>query len=46
MAIIVELLVVNGQLTVCWPPAPDEPVAKLKGHWRGPLQPVGGTGPE
>jgi hypothetical protein len=24
-----------------WPPAPDEPVARLEGHWRGPVQPFG-----
>ena len=40
-AIMVEVRRTNGQLTVWWPPAPDEPVAKLEGHWRAPVQPFG-----
>ncbi len=35
----------GGELTVTgnWS-APDEPVAKLKGHWRGPIPPSSGPG--
>ena len=41
-----ELLVVvyskNGELVVCWLNR-DEPVANMKGSWRGPIQPFGET---
>jgi uncharacterized protein YqjF (DUF2071 family) len=37
-AMMVEVRVTNGQLTVWWPNQ-DEPVAKMKGHWRGPITP-------
>jgi hypothetical protein len=43
MAIMVEILVTNGQIMVWWPPGPDELIAKLKGHWRGPVQEFGET---
>ena len=37
-AMMVEVRVTNGQLTAWWP-SQDEPVAKMKGHWRGPITP-------
>jgi hypothetical protein len=43
-AIMVELRVTNGELMVWWLTRPDEPVAKLKGWWRGPITPSTGTG--
>lgn len=33
---MVEVRLTNGELTVWWLTRQDEPVAKLKGHWRGP----------
>ena len=42
-AIMVEVRLTNGELMVWWPPKQDEPVANLKGHWRGPLR--SSTGP-
>ena len=42
-AIMVEIRVTDGELMVYWPPAEDEPLAKLKGHWRGPVLPFGET---
>jgi hypothetical protein len=38
-AVMVEVQLTNGQLTVWWPPRQDEPVAKMKGRWRGPIPP-------
>jgi hypothetical protein len=38
--LMVEVRVTNGQLTVWWPNN-DEPVANLKGRWRGPIRPFG-----
>ena len=43
-AIMVEVRMINGELVVCWPPRPDEPVAKLKGNWRGPIPSTTGAG--
>ena len=37
-----QVRLTNGELTVWWPNQ-DTPVAKLKGHWRGPIPPS--TGP-
>jgi hypothetical protein len=42
-AIMVEVRVTDGQLTV-WFPSYDQPVAMLKGHWRGPIPPSTGPG--
>jgi hypothetical protein len=35
-ALMVEVRVTNGELTVWWPNQ-DKPVANLKGKWRGPI---------
>jgi hypothetical protein len=43
-AVMVEVRMTNGELMVWWPPKQDEPVAKLKGHWRGPISPSSGPG--
>ena len=40
---LVEVRVINGELTVWWP-NDDQPVTKLKGHWRGPIPPSAGPG--
>jgi len=37
-ALMVEVRVTNGELTVWWPNQ-DEPVTNLKGRWRGPIPP-------
>jgi len=42
-AVMVDVRVTNGKPMVCWLTRPDESVAKLKGHWRGPILPS--TGP-
>jgi hypothetical protein len=42
-ALMVEVRMMNGQLMVWWPNQ-DEPVANLKGHWRGPIRPSSGPG--
>jgi len=42
-AIMVEVRVTNGQLTVWWP-TQDVPVTTLKGVWRGPIPPSSGPG--
>ena len=42
-ALMVEVRMTNGTLTV-WLPNEDQPVAKLKGHWRGPIPPSSGPG--
>ena len=42
-ALMVEERMTNGTLTVWWPNE-DRPVAKLKGHWRGPIPPSSGPG--
>ena len=42
-ALMVEVRVMNGELTVWWP-TQDEQVANLKGHWKGPIPPS--SGPE
>jgi hypothetical protein len=42
-AIMVDVRVTNGQLTVWWP-TDDQPVANLKGHRRGPIPPSSGPG--
>ena len=39
--LMVEVRVTNGELTVWWPNQ-DEPVANLKGRWRGPISPSSG----
>lgn len=41
--ITVDVRVTNGQLTVWWP-NDDQPVANLRGHWRGPIPPSTGPG--
>ena len=38
-AMLVEVHLMDSELTVWWPPREDQPVAKLKGHWRGPVAP-------
>jgi hypothetical protein len=35
-ALLVDVRVTDGQLTVGWPNI-DQPVAKLNAHWRGPI---------
>jgi hypothetical protein len=40
-ALMVEVRLTDGQLTVWWPNQ-DQPVAKLKGTWRGPIPPSSG----
>lgn len=42
-AVMVDVRMTNGELMVCWLTRQDEPVAKLKGHWRGPIPPSFGT---
>ena len=42
-ALMVEVRVINGELTVWWP-TQDEQVANLKGHWHGPIPPSSGPG--
>ncbi|HEV8328159.1 MAG TPA: hypothetical protein VGQ08_11800 [Nitrospiraceae bacterium] len=42
-ALMVEVLLTDGQLTAWWPNE-DQPVANLKGHWRGPIPPSSGPG--
>ena len=44
MARLVEVRLTNGELTVWWPPSEDQPLPKLKGHWRGPIPPSSGPG--
>ena len=41
--LMVKVRVANGELTVWWPNQ-NEPVANLKGHWRGPIPPSSGPG--
>jgi hypothetical protein len=43
-AVMVEVRLTNGELMVWWPPKLDEPVANLKGRWRGPILPSSGLG--
>jgi len=43
-ALMVEVRVMNGELTVWWPNQ-DKPVAHLNGCWHGPISPSSGTGP-
>jgi hypothetical protein len=43
-AVMVEVRMTNGELMVWWLTRPDEPVANLKGHWRGPIAPSSGPG--
>jgi hypothetical protein len=38
-AVKVEIRMTNGELMVWWLTRQDEPAAKLKGHWRGPIPP-------
>ena len=42
-ALMVDVRMTNGELMVWWPNQ-DQPVAKLKGHWRGPIPPSTGPG--
>jgi hypothetical protein len=42
-ALLVDVHVREGQLTVWWPNK-NQPVAKLKGRWRGPIPPSSGAG--
>jgi hypothetical protein len=41
---MVDVRMTDGELMVRWLTRPDEPVAKLKGWWRGPILPS--SGPE
>jgi hypothetical protein len=43
-AVMVDVRVTDGESMVCWLTRPDEPVANLKGHWRGPIAPSSGPG--
>src|SRR3982750_2643296 len=36
---MVQVREANGELTVWWPDK-DQPVARLKGYWRGPIPPT------
>jgi hypothetical protein len=40
---MVEVRVMSGELTVCWPNQ-DKPVAHLNGCWHGPIHPSSGPG--
>jgi hypothetical protein len=40
---MVQVNETNGKLTVWWPNK-NQPVAKLKGRWRGPIPPSTGLG--
>jgi hypothetical protein len=42
--VMVDVRLTNGELTVWWLTRPDEPVAKLKGRWHGPIPPSMGPG--
>ena len=42
-ALMVEVLVMNGELTVWWP-TQDKPVGDLTGCWHGPISPSSGPG--
>ena len=42
-ALMVDVRVTNGELTVWWPNI-DQPISKLKAHWRGPIPPSSGPG--
>jgi len=42
-ALMVEVRVMNGELTVWWPNQ-DKPVAHLNGCWHGPISPSSGPG--
>ena len=42
-ALLVEVRLTNGELTVLWPNY-DQPVTAVKGHWRGPIPPSTGPG--
>ena len=37
-SMLIEVRVRNGELTALWPTI-EQPVTKLKGHWRGPVPP-------
>jgi hypothetical protein len=39
--IMVQVRETNGELTVWWPDK-DQPVAKLRANWRGPIPPSTG----
>jgi hypothetical protein len=41
---MVDVRMTNGELMVQWLTRPDEPVAKLKGWWCGPISPSSGPG--
>jgi hypothetical protein len=43
-AVMVDVRITDGELMVGWLTRPDEPVAKLKGRWRGPIPPSTGPG--
>jgi hypothetical protein len=38
-AVMVDVRMTNGELMVWWLTREDEPVANLKGWWRGPISP-------
>ena len=40
---MVQVRETNGELIVWWPDK-DQPVAKLRAHWRGPIPPSTGSG--
>jgi hypothetical protein len=41
--LMIKVRMTYGQLTVWWPNQ-DQPVATLKGQWRGPMPPSSGPG--
>jgi len=42
--VMLEVRLINGELMVWWLTREDEPVAYLKGRWRGPIPPSTGPG--
>jgi hypothetical protein len=43
-AVMVDVRMTDGELMVTWLTRPDESVANLKGHWRGPIRASSGPG--
>jgi hypothetical protein len=41
--VMLQVYETNGELTIWWPNF-EQPVAKLKAHWRGPIPPSSGPG--
>jgi hypothetical protein len=44
-AVMVDVRLMDGELMVCWLTREDEPVANLKGRWRGRGASLDETGP-